>query len=150
MRRVFLILMIALLPLRGWMGDAMAMAMTAPIAPGAMVHVSLQNPVATSSIANYVDLTGAIAQFDIQVAAPAHPDCPGHSTQASAAADSNAATDLADCKTCGLCQICHTVALPGNLFGAAPFHINPPAPLPLGSARFASALPAPSLKPPIS
>ena len=53
------------------------------------------------------------------------------------------------CNTCGVCQICHTVALAGTPV------FNPPQavsvlPLPLRSTHFASALPAPSLKPPIS
>ena len=52
MRRLFLFIMIALLPLRGWMGDVMA------------VEMASQTMNATKSVANYVYPTRAKGQFN--------------------------------------------------------------------------------------
>ena len=150
MRRLFLFIMIALLPLRGWMGDVMAVEMAA------------QNTTATKSVANYAYPTRAKVQFDSKIAALAHADCPGHAAMASGpAAESTdtvapadaatAADDTANghCNTCGVCQICHTVALANAMASNAPDFT--PYPLPcIGSTRFASAFTALGQKPPIS
>lgn len=135
MHRLFLFILIALLPLRGWVGDVMAMEMAS------------QQLNTILSVATHAQPTGATGQFGSQNAAATHSECPGHPAMASGDASDNTASG--HCNTCGVCQICHTVALAGT----AAF--NPPQavfvlPLPLGSTRFASALPAPSLKPPIS
>ena len=156
MRRLFLFIMIALLPIRGWMGDVMA------------VEMASQNMTATESVANYVYPTRAKFQFGSKNAALAQADCLAHaamafgpaeeSTDAVAAtdvADADAATATADndtqghCNTCGVCQICHTVALANAVASHGPDFT--PHPLPsMGSTRFASALTALGQKPPIS
>ena len=150
MRRLFLFIMIALLPLRGWMGDVMA------------VEMASQGMNATKSVATYAHSTGATGQFDGKNAALTQAECPGHAAMAvGLAADpvdalapgdaAGAADDAANghCNTCGVCQICHTVAL-ANAVALSPPDFTP-HPLPfMGSIRFASALTALGQKPPIS
>lgn len=125
MRVLFLALMIALLPLRGWVGDAMAMDMLA-LAQGA----------AHSSHAN---------------ATPVH-DC--HTLAADGAGGDASEPQAppmqmsADCNTCSACQICHTVALPAIILplnGVGTPTLQPAHP----AGLFASADRAPGFKPPI-
>ena len=142
--------MIALLPLRGWMGDVMA------------VEMASENMNATNLVAIYVYPTRATGQFDGNKAAPAHLECPEHAAMALGPAtesiDTVAPADVATasddtanghCNTCGVCQICHTVALANDVASNAPDFT--PHPLPsMGSTHFASALTALGQKPPIS
>jgi hypothetical protein len=122
MHRWLLLVMIALLPRRGWVGDAMA---------GQMLDQRL----------------AAIESVQAAAApALAHEDCMGH---AAPSENSAPAAQQADCPTCASCQVCSSVAM---VFSAAAMQ-----PVPLGSTlptalvhRFASAEPAPALKPPIS
>ena len=145
MRRLFLVLIIALLPLRGWVGDVMAMEMAA------------QSMNAIELVATYAHSTGARGQFDSQNADSTHSECPGHaataSGQANAVSDASpeGASDSASghCNTCGVCQICHAVALADTAALSAPDFIPHALPA-LGSTRFASASTALSQKPPIS
>ena len=135
MRRFFLILMIALLPLRGWVGDAMAMEML------------VQHPIAMQNIAASADKSSASDLFDTEMQA----ECPGHaeSTTPASDTDNTSGTRPNHCGSCPLCQICHTVAAP------APWSIQPSGwlshTLPdVAHTRFASAPAAFALKPPIS
>jgi len=140
MRFLLLALMIALLPLRGWVGDAMAMQ---------MMDSALQAPgFATNSIAHRADVKRHEAGFDAHHAAATHADCPGHASLADAPMDKQHHADGADCSTCSVCQICHTVALtPVTLHIAATLL---PAGQPQASSHhFASAERAPGFKPPI-
>jgi hypothetical protein len=84
MHRWLLLVMIALLPLRGWVGNAMAGEM-------------LQQSVAV-----------AASQTDA-VQAPAH-DCMGHGTTAQQPLEESTAMG-GDCPTCASCQVCSAVAL---------------------------------------
>ena len=140
MRHLFVILMIALLPLRSWAGDLMAIDM-------ATQHVN-----AIIFIANNTHDTGTRGTFDTNQAANPGSECSGHVATASGAISVvNAADTPADghCSTCGVCQICHVVALAQTTVWLAPTFI-PPALAPIGGTRFTSALPALGLKPPIS
>lgn len=131
MRHFVLVLMIALLPLRGWVGDAMAME----LAPSRMAAHAL--PTAEPAQGPH---HGAMAAAGM--AAPA--DCPGH-----AAAQDETQPKAADCNTCTACQSCHAVALTPSFPHLAPAPL--PANRPLAAAHhFASAERAPGFKPPIS
>lgn len=126
MRHIVLALMIVLLPLRGWVSDAMATEM----ASGGTSHVQM----GANAMANH-----SHPPMVIETA----PDCAGHSAGAGAAE-----TD-ARCATCAACQVCHTVALPyattpSSAVSARPALSCPPA------VKFASALVALGQKPPIS
>ena len=148
MRRLLLILMIALLPVRGWVGDVMAMDMAMEIVAQKLVTIEL--------VANNVHSTRATGQFNGENRPAAQGECAEHAANAlihsTSVADGASSADDATsghCNTCGVCEICHTVAM------ANPMASNPPDFIPhtlpsIGSTRFASALTALSQKPPIS
>ncbi|MCJ0762345.1 hypothetical protein [Variovorax terrae] len=135
MRHLLLILMIALLPLRGLVGDAMAVEMLS--APG---H-------AMETIAEDDHATRTSGHSDHENQALTDAACAGH-----AQASDDAASPLsahADCGTCAACQICHTVAL-AVVDAAAAAAALPQMPPPVGGERFSSNTPSPGFKPPIS
>jgi hypothetical protein len=139
MRHLFLVLMIALLPLRGWVGDVMATEMASPRAA--------QLQLATEMIAAdaHVESNGGHFDHAAMAAGPAQaqPDCAGHG-----AGDASATAD-AHCDSCTLCQACHNIALSPAAPAALPVLARPaPAHSPL--ATFASADSALGQKPPIS
>ncbi len=139
--RVFLIaLMIALLPLRGWVGDAMAAELLAT--------ALAQTQVAPEMIANHAHESRAEAGFhsEISMKTPSlsHADCAGHDTAAQATSDR-----VPHGKTCTLCQTCNSVALAAPAPMPAAMSL-PQALPPAVPPRFASADRALSLKPPIS
>ena len=126
MRHLLLALMIALLPLRGWVGDVMAAQMTSTVLSQS----------ATESHHGMDDATR-------HVMAEAS-DCSGH--QAGASEDASA---QADCSTCTVCQICHSVALTPLLM-SLPSAMLPGGQVQTSHVHFASAERAPGFKPPIS
>lgn len=137
MRHLVLALMIVLLPLRGWAGDAMATEMASM--SGAM-----------NSVAASAHETGAKGLFDHQNGAleteNAVPDC-HEQVAAQTDADNTAGGD--HCGTCQACQVCHTVGLsPSPLSLTAAF--APPQLRPTRAAAFTSAASALGQKPPIS
>jgi hypothetical protein len=139
MRHLILALMIALLPLRGWVGDVMATDMASAKA------AHLQG--ATKMVAAHAHGAGANGHFDHASTEPAAaqpvPDCAGHG-----AAESSPMAD-AHCESCTVCQACHTVAL-SPLIPSMSSVMAPPT-LPRSPAvHFASALAALGQKPPIS
>jgi hypothetical protein len=139
MRLLLLILMIALLPLRGWVGDAMATEMVT-----AQVQ---QQQTAAKTPAAHAHEAGVLAHHDTEAVmadvAQQAADCAGHAF----AGDDHA--DDTHCSTCSVCQACHTVALsPVAAHMATAFN---PRTLPHAVvAQFASAEAALSEKPPIS
>ena len=143
MRPVFFALMIALLLLRGWAGDAMANSMAlAPLQHPASESRQLATETAATAAAHTEH--EAAHEAEHQTAHGATHDCAGH-----APTDDNSPAASTHCQTCDACQACHGVALippaasPGAAFSP---YTQPPAP----AARFASADAAPGKKPPIS
>jgi len=136
MRFLLIALMIALLPLRGWMGDAMATEMAA--SPGQASQI------AAKTIAAEVHNAGESDHFHHEMTATetaqSTPDCLDHS------ADTKS---HGKCGSCSACQACHTVALSSAAQTLRPvFH---PFTLPASAAaQFASAEAALGQKPPIS
>ncbi len=120
MRHVFLVLLIALLPVRGWVGNAMALDMAA------------QQAVAVSAAS----------------AMPA--DCPMHAAMAEQNGDNSpqdsAGAHCSDCDTCQLCLALASFTWTDRPAGAGSRHAGP---LDSG-LRFSSADSASGLKPPIS
>lgn len=139
MRALLFVLMITLLLLRGWTGDAMA---------NDMALASLQHPHQTQQstikkIAAHAHGMSAEAIFDHESAVPATHGCAGHAAEdAAPAADGH-------CQSCDVCQACHSVALTPAALGAAPVFGSRTQPR-AKAARFASAEAAPGHKPPIS
>ena len=133
MRYLLIALMIVLLPLRGWAGNAMAVDMAVQ-----------QVLVAQSSAANTV----AMAAESVMPA-----DCPMH-TQAVVDKALDGKTDPAGaakghCHSCDTCQLCLTMASWTNIAWPADTVTRPAAPLLVGN-DFRSADTAASFKPPIS
>jgi hypothetical protein len=143
MRPLLFVLMIALLLLRGWTGDAMAneMALASLVQP----HHAQQST--TETIAVHAHGASAQAHFDHDSATPeaagaAH-GCAGH------AAEGTAPVADGHCSSCDACQACHSVALTPAAVGENP--VFDPRILPRAkTARFASAEAVPGQKPPIS
>lgn len=123
MRRFFVVLLlVALLPLRSWAGDAMAIQMAASETQTAVTS--------THQLAEHGNCHEAQAGADTLVAMPDGPTS-GH------------------CATCVFCQACFTaaLALPAATTDAQPL----PYALPQAdSGRYTSAILAQSHKPPIS
>ena len=104
MRRWLVLLMLVLLPLRGWVGEAMA---------GEMIQQQLHGPHAAAQHAMDHDCAG-------------HAGHAGHPDHEAAKAD--------PCSTCASCQVCSAVALavplrtvPCASFGHAPPRFEAPA-----------------------
>lgn len=135
MRRLLLAFIIVLLPLRSWIGDAMAMELTGR---------ALQ-PTAAQALPAPAAAHGSA---DMHAECPDHPQRMAPHPGAGDAASGAVAHDGADCATCAVCQICHGAALtPQTLSLAAPaVPTGRPQPTEHG---FASAERAPGFKPPI-
>lgn len=150
MRHWFLIVMIALLPVRGWALGTMTGQM--PPVHAAVTATSIAQGTPAQAAGGGSSKAGhhkpAVMMADCEQHAGASGQAASSHAQAEdSATDSTGAT--ADCHSCTSCQICHTVAataaadLPALTFSS---HALPS----LAGARFASAQPAPGLKPPIS
>lgn len=142
MRHLVLALMIALLPIRGWVGEVMATEMATEMASSR----SAQPEFAIKNIAAHAQRTGAEGHFGHQSAdampATAMADCADHG-------DAAGADTAPSCDACASCQACHTVALSPAGVHASP-GVTAQTPRPTLVARFASADMAPGHKPPIS
>jgi hypothetical protein len=136
MRTLLLALMIALLPLRGWVGDAMALDMVAE---------ALHTPTdAIKSVATGTHSTGHGDHFEAH-----HADCTGHAMAAAAPTHDTAGAHGANCASHADCQLCHSVALAPLPLTLAPTAL-PVAMPPLALAGFVSAEPSRGFKPPIA
>lgn len=130
MRRWFVLIMIALLPIRGWVGDVMAADMV------------------TQRIAT-VQQVQVVAQPPADATADPHADCHGKAAAHKPAPAADAGTAATDCGSCTSCQVCHSVGM-ATVAGAAPLVPAPHATPSLRGLHFASAEPARGFKPPIS
>lgn len=126
MRHLLFALLIALLPLRGWVGDAMATQMA----------------------------TGQVQHQHAKAAEPAHAG--HHAQASTALHDcanpaDDGSTDVAGghCESCAACQACHTVGLSLAVPGAMPA-LGAPGLASPAADLFASADAALRKKPPIS
>lgn len=151
MRHLILALMIALLPIRSWMGDAMAVAMLA--AP-------TQHTTAVAQAG-----TGASPAHASHGAHADHADQADHASHANAHAqpatadvamahDAHSAHDAAPASTTGdhthkSCEVCNGPAMPFAL-GTVPSPMPAPGMVVPPAERFASAEPQQGIKPPIS
>jgi len=133
MRRWLLVLLVALLPLRGWAAEAMADQMLAQQL-GAMESIAAQHHSTRAEGKNHQDHGEAMA------------DCHG---QAAAAEPQEPLAGADLCASCLQCQVCSSVALQPATVCLAVFAALPQAP-DAGAVRFASAPTALALKPPIA
>jgi hypothetical protein len=154
MRTLLLALMIALLPIRGWLGDAMAVEMVRHSLPAASLVAEASPAKAAADAHCHEAMEAADGGMDTMAHhAGAHDD--GSNSNSNSNSNSSSSnnndhgTDHQGCGTCTVCQVCHTVALGGTPL-IDTVHSAPQAPPAAHAARFASAEPAPGLKPPIS
>lgn len=144
MRTFLLILTITLMPLRGWLGDAMAVQTVTHMVAG---HTVAHTKNATENVATHAHQASATGQFDLNIQGGPAP-CHG-------ALSVNEATPVSPCDGCSdhpacqACEVCHTVALP-RAVNALPTVALPAQTLQGSQTRFASVPRAPHLKPPIS
>ena len=123
MRRWLLLIMVLLLPLRGWVGEAMAGEMLRQ-----QVAVQQQHHAgATAGAAHDCEHQGHAMEADEQ--AQAQPPAAEH------------------CPTCAACQVCSSVALSAPVRPLAMTGFHHPAPLHVQPA-FSSAEPVLAFKPP--
>lgn len=135
MQRWLLLLVVLLLPLRGWMGHAMA---TEPV-EHAHAFVGVQ---AHAHAAGHGARAGHGHGCDDHAQSPAVPV-----DAAQPAADSASPQGHADCPTCASCQACSAVALSPAPSDPAATVFSHPRPQ-TAHAAFASAEPAHLFKPP--
>ena len=149
MRHWILAFMILLLPLRGWMGDAMATDMAISMAAGAAGTMKTMTSSAQETSLNEHFAYQTLAQPAPAPTAQALPDCTGHaSSQASPSLASHNAQHE-HCKPCQSCQACHTVAVSSSLPDAHGAFTAPAIPR-ATAVEFTSAHAALGQKPPIS
>ena len=121
MRFFLFALMIALLPLRSWAGDVMALEM------------AQQQLIATE--------TGYDSSHCLDIV---HADV---GLQVAPSDSQDTAQD--HCNTCTACQVCHSVAMASEVQWPVARQLPHYVPMP-STATFTSAAPAPGFKPPIS
>jgi hypothetical protein len=136
MRHLLFAVLIALLPLRGWVGDAMATQMAA----GKIQHQAAQ----IAAEAGHLHEDMEMAHTGHATETPALHDCAGQPADG----DNSHAAD-GHCETCAACQACHTVALTPAAPDLPPYFSASTPPLPVADP-FASADAALRQKPPIS
>jgi hypothetical protein len=130
MRRWLLLAMILLLPLRGWVGDAMAAQM--------LQHRAVEIHAAATGSHDH-DAAPQLHGF-------AH-DCDEHARVAATEGEQAQPQAAGDCPTCASCQMCSSVALSPNLFPALGHPFSQPRPE-AAQPSYASAEPALAFKPP--
>lgn len=138
MRVLIVTLMIALLPMRAWLGDAMAMQM--------VTHTDTTESIADSPVSKRAEATFSVKSETPH--SPCHEADAGMHHGPETAVSTNT-DDHSDCGQCSACQVCHGVAIflaTDHLAMLAPpallMHSTP--------SLFASVPRTPHLKPPIS
>jgi hypothetical protein len=132
MRFFVLALMMVLLPLRGWTGDAMATEM------------------ALNSAVQQMHQTAATKQTaDAHGGHQTHNSPTDHSDHATQDAGHGAGHSAGTCESCSACQACHTVALLVDV-NELKLRFNAIWTPTVGADPFVSADAAPDQKPPIS
>jgi hypothetical protein len=145
MRVVLLILMIALLPLRAWSGNVMAMQL-------ATGHAKATEMIAVNPYE--IRAEGIFYLNSVDASAPCHEDstdsdhAAGNGALASSSASDHPGSH-GDCNQCSTCQMCQGVAL-DPFTRPLPFMALPTQAVHSGLNLFASVPRAPHLKPPIS
>lgn len=130
MRHLLIALMVVLLPLRGWVGDAMALDMAAQQLHAMQTIAASAGTQSANGIFDADSLTAMPADCEM-LAAPADPQTAPH------------------CTACDTCKLCLPLAAWSH--GASiPSSAWPPALPHWQGGDFRSATAAPALKPPIS
>lgn len=153
-RLALLLVLLVLLPLRGWMGAAMATTMAAA-QPVPSAHAAQQSTTASPDCHGHGNADASLSAHGPQSEVGHGPHEPVASSSVPALGQdathgpSHAQGEGASCAACAFCQLCHTVAL------APPLHVLgaswAPASLPLAHLPAdLSATTLPGDKPPIA
>ncbi len=144
MRHLVLALMIVLLPLRGWTGDAMATQMASMTIAANAIESGAARAHEMGPAAHFYH------QNEVLEAAPAMPDCHGQaSAPLKTMTTANSEKGKDHCGTCQACQACHTLALSTSPIEVMTSFASPQL-RPTSAAAFTSAASALGQKPPIS
>ncbi|MDO9437615.1 hypothetical protein [Hydrogenophaga sp.] len=138
MRHLLLALMIALLPLRGWMGDAMAVAMVTAPAHAAMANAAPCPDHAAMPAPSAPTAANAANAVEASHTGMAHGQDAAHSDDS--AADGHTHKSCEVCNGPAMALTTPVVPLPAATHGMLAFPAE----------RFASAEPQQHIKPPIS
>lgn len=133
MHRWLLLLVVLLLPLRGWMGHAMATEVVEHGFVGVQAHAHAVEHGARAGHGHDCEDHGRAAPVPVEAAQPA--------------ADPASPNTHADCPTCASCQACSSVALSPAPAASAAVVFSHPRPQ-TAQPAFASAEPAHLFKPP--
>ena len=144
MRRFLLIAMIIMLPLRGMVGDAMAMQMTSQ--PFAQAVAS--EAVATDSVAVHAYPTKDIGNLDTQIAVQKTSGMPCHDMLGQDVSGTDDAAQQSSSNACTSCQVCHLSALTSGSVTSVSVNTAHPA-LAFAPHYWASAELSQSTKPPV-
>ncbi len=145
MRALLLIFLIALLPLRAWSGDSMAMQANTNPTLAIEIIASTAYPVRASATF-LLKSEGSLLPCHESMPATAHPA--DHSAFNASTTFTNL-TAHGDCADCSLCQLCHSVALT-PVIKALPLLAMPTQAVHSTQSRFTSVPRAPHTKPPIA
>ena len=107
MRILLFVLMLALLPIRGWMGDAMATSMAVAELQAAASTKNAVHSVADE--ANNFRATAFEADTTSRHTVSVISDCAGHA--AMAPTDANHTDDADHCTPCSACGACHSASM---------------------------------------
>ena len=138
MRRCLYILLILLLPLRGWVGDAMATQMALPAFAAHGMAANGGAPTDHAAQPRQLHLTPASAAVQLSAG-----DCDGHG----AVSDPGNPDDGSHCGECAACQTCNALAVLWVAEVPEAGQLRPALPQPV-VAGFTSAERARILKPP--
>ncbi len=144
MRFVLLALMIALLPLRAWLGDSMAMQ-GSPQAKNTIEIVAIAADPIRAGATIFLNSDNSPLPCHETAPAKAHPSAHSVVGKSANASDFSA---HGDCVDCSLCQVCHSVALT-SVINALPLLAVPAQSVLTAHTLFASVPRAPHIKPPI-
>lgn len=134
LRLLFVSLLVVLLPLRGWAGNAMAIDMVANITSNSAL--SLEESIATAGQ----------MPMPMLVPMPMPADCAMHSQPSTDVVADDDAAHCTGCDTCGLCLAVSNVAQVQWPTSHVLHHSSPSA----SDVRFSSAVKISDLRPPIS
>jgi hypothetical protein len=138
MRLIFLFLVIAMLPMRAWLGDVAAMQMVTT--PASNMEIAANN-------INPIEADGTLSFNAEAVKRPCHDAASAAGHPADLTTLTGPAT-YGNCVQCSTCQGCHSVAL-APIMHPLPMLALPRQLVHSDHALFASVPRAPHLKPPI-
>lgn len=148
MRVFVLLLAIVLLPLRGWLGDAMAMQLVSPAAMSMAAGTATATADAPHAAGHHADADAPTAPPEAMPHA-LHAAHGAHAESHPSEVDDGTATHHGSHADCTACQVCHSVAVADFSLPAAMTPAPHAAPR-VNAVGFTSTALQPLRKPPIS